>query len=79
MVRLKSRSSSWLCTMPLRSMKALLHRGWISRKSYQEAMRLSSAKSFRFTTAWNSSPASQAEPMIRPSRCWLIRLLGMMG
>ena len=53
--RSKSRSSSSLCTMPFRSMKVLLQRGWISRKSYQEAMRLSSAQSLSAVTAWNSS------------------------
>ena len=42
-------------------------------------MRFSSAQSLPSTTARNSSPASQAEPMISPSRFSLMRDLGMMG
>ena len=65
--------------MPLRSMNILLQMGWISKKSYQEAMRLSSSQSLSAVTAWNSSPASQAEPMMSPSRFSLMTDLGMMG
>ena len=40
---------------------------------------MSSSQSFPSTTARNSSPASQAEPMMSPSRFSLMRDLGMMG
>ena len=42
-------------------------------------MRLSSAQSLWSFTAWNSSPASQAEPMMSPSRWAISSVLGMMG
>ena len=40
---------------------------------------MSSSQSLPSTTARKSSPASQAEPRISPSRFSLMRLLGMMG
>ena len=42
-------------------------------------MRFSSSQSLPSVRARNSSPASQAEPIISPSRFSLIRDLGMMG
>ena len=42
-------------------------------------MRRSSAQSLWSVTARNSSPASQAEPMISPSRCAISSLFGMIG
>ena len=57
----------------------MLDRGCISKKSYQDAIRSSSRSSLPPMTARNSSPASQAEPMISPSRFSSMRDLGMMG
>ena len=42
-------------------------------------MRFSSSQSLWSTTALNSSPASQAEPIISPSRWAISSLLGMVG
>ena len=42
-------------------------------------MRLSSAQLLCAMTAWNSSPASQAEPMMSPSRQCSSSDFGMIG
>ena len=42
-------------------------------------MRRSSVSLLPRSTASNTSPASQAEPMMRPSRYSISRLLGMVG